>query len=356
MEIIFTKEPFYLQLWDEFISKNNIGSHLVLSSWLHSYQSYGFDYEICLALENANIIGGYGAIISKFLFFKFYIVPIGPQINSENQAVLKKLIDAIPVRAKKMRCCYCQINYPYSENKIGNHHLYNLKNEFLFTDFSKGELFKYVYSSNGLNWIDLKNYTNPDEILADFKTSVRRDIRSSLRKNQVVKYLKTTDEIKLGYDLCLLNAKNANYSIRDWKSFKPTLLNLIKNNQAKFIAVFYKNDIKGALLLIKAGNFYTYIIGGTKKEKPDLLTGHLLQWEAINLSIAENCDGYNISLGGSDGVQQFKNSFNTKTILYQDSKYYLILNSVVFNFFLSFEKKIKPLKKYIAKILFFIKN
>ncbi|WP_395063670.1 lipid II:glycine glycyltransferase FemX [Flavobacterium sp.] len=356
MEIIFTKDSDYKKKWNDFVLNNDRGSHLLLTDWLQSYKNYGFDYELCLAIENEEIIAGYGAVIAKFLFFKFYIIPYGPIDKTANGGVLKLLIDAIAVRAKKIKACYCQFNFPMSSNASFSNHYYQSIDETLFKNYKKGNLFKFVYSSNGLNWIDLKKYTTEEEILIDFKSTVRRDIRSALRKEQEIKFLTAETDIKQAYDLCLENAKNGNYSLRDWASFKETILKLVQNDKAKFIAAYKDNEIKGAIFLVKSGNYYSYILGGTKKEKPDLLTGHLLQWEAIKLSFNENLDGYNISLGGSDGVKEFKSNFNTTAVDYIDTKYFVVINAIIFKFFLFFEEKVRPLKKNIAKILSVLKK
>ena len=353
MKTIITKNPDYQKKWDNFVSNNENGSHLQLSTWLHSYSSYGFDYELFIAEENDEIIGGFGAVIAKVLFFKFYIIPYGPIVKNENSALVDQLLKSIPSRAKELKCCYCQVRFPtFRKPNILVEYDRNL-NEI---GFVKGNLFKYVYSSNGLNWLDLEKYNSEDEILLDFKSSVRRDIRSAERKEHEIRFLKSEVEVKAAYYLCLENAKSNNYSLRDWSSFKPTIMELLENGNGKFIAAYKDNDLKGALFLVKAGNYYTYILGGTKKEKPDLLTGHLLQWEAIKLSFEENCIGYNISLGGSDGVKEFKNSFVTRQYSNNDAKYYVILNKRIFKFFLFFEKKIKPQKRTIATILAFFKK
>ena len=353
MEVIVTTEENYRIKWDKFISENENGSHLQLSTWLQSYRSYGFDYELFIIEEDNEIIGGFGAVIAKILFFKFYIIPYGPIVNDRNLSVLSQLLQVIPLRAKKLKACYCQVNFPTfrKPNRITDYYL--LLDEI---GYIKGNFFKYVYSSNGLNWLDLEKYTNTEDILLDFKSSVRRDIRSAERKNQIIKYATLDDDLKSAYQLCLDNAINNNYSIRNWTSFKPTLVELIKNNQAKFITSFVDDDLKGAVLLVKAGNYYTYILGGTKKEKPDLLTGHLLQWEAIKLSFNENCIGYNISLGGSTGVKEFKNNFVTRQYLNEDDKFYIVLNTKIYKIFLFFDKKIKPYKNNISKILATIKK
>ena len=355
MEFLFTKEQKWLDKWDEFLKKENRGSHLQYSHWLQSYKSYGFDYEICVFIKNQEIIGGFGAVIAKFSFFKFYIIAYGPIVKQDN-SILEKLIFKVQERAKEIKACYCQINLPFSNNPLIENHVFN--NKIQLTNlklFKSGHLFKFVFSLNGLNWLDLKQYNDPEKLLLDFKSSVRRDIRSAIRKDLTVKFLDSEKDIKAAYNLCQENALRSNYAIRDWDEFKETIFGLIKKGNAKFISANKDNEMKGAIFLIKSGNFYTYILGGTKKEKPDLLVGHFLQWEAIKLSINEKCEGYNISLGGSKGVQEFKNSFNTQNILFENGKYYKVLNSFLFSFFIFFEKYLKPYKKRIAKILAFFK-
>jgi len=350
MEIIFTKDTDWLKKWDTYIINEDKGSHLLLSDWVKSFTSYGFDYELCLCLNKGSIIGGYASVIAKALFFRFYIIPYGPIVSAGFESNLGELITAVPQRAKFHKACYCHITLPASE--IVNTHVFA---NAIPLKAREGHLFKYVYSSNGLNWISLKNF-NEDALLESFKSSVRRDIRSSQRKGLDVRFLQTDAELKAGYNLCLENASKNNYALRDWNSFGKTLLKMVNDGSAKFVAAFKDGDLKGAILLVKAGNYYTYILGGTKKEKPDLLAGHLLQWEAIKLSMAENYDGYNISLGGSGGVLEFKNGFNTQQVLFSNSKFHWILKPLYFRMYLFFEKSLRPHKKRISGILSALKN
>jgi len=75
-----------------------------------------------------------------------------------------------------------------------------------------------------------------------------------------------------------------------------------------------------------------------------LLVGHFLQWEALKLSLEEQCLGYNISLGGSQGVVAFKNSFNTTEVLFQNSKHYKVINSFLFSFFFTLKNILNLIK------------
>jgi len=355
MEVVFLKDKDWLAKWDDFVQNENRASHLLLSDWNKSFESYGFDFEIGILIQNDKIIGGFSAVIAKALFFTFYIVPYGPIVSNGYENELNGLIEKVLERANFFKSCYCHITIPQNNN--GNEHVFHeLPQLPVLESSNSGHLFKYVYSSNGLNWKDLNNFANEEELLLSFRASVRRYIRSSERKELALRFLETESEVKVAYDLCLENAKNHNYSLRDWNSFKGTLLTMIENKKAKFLGAFYENDIKGAALIVKAGNYYTYILGGTKKQKPDFLAGHFLHWQAIKLSFSEEFSGYNISLGGSKGVVDLKNSYADRQIYFEDSKYHWVLKPTYFKLYLFFDKKLKKNKKLISKLLKLIKR
>ncbi len=348
MELIYTKEASKLEAWDQFITSENRGSHLMLSDWIKSYQSYGFDYEICILMEGGHIVGGYAAIVAKAFIFKFYILPFGPIVSKGFEHYLNDLISSVSVRGSRYKCCYAHVNLAQTSNN--NPHICHLEDLEALKSAEIGHLFKFVYSVSGLNWIDLIDF-DEEKKLASLKPSMRRNIRNSYRKELRLEVLDTPNKIKAGYLLFDENAKSSGYSIRDWKDIEETLLALQEKGTLKMLGS-YKNDmLKGAILLVKAGNYFTYILGGSKKEVPDLRTGDFLQWEALKLSIDYGFDGYNISLGGSEGVVQFKNSFNTEEILFENSKYHWVLNPYYFKCYQVFEKKMKPYKKFLSKIL-----
>ncbi|RZJ24585.1 MAG: hypothetical protein EOO48_14370, partial [Flavobacterium sp.] len=227
MEILFTKDAHWLQKWDAFILTEDKGSHLLLSDWISSYQAYGFDSEFCLMVEDGKIIGGYAAVVAKAVFFKFYIVPYGPIVTEGFEHLLDDLIAAVPNRGKLYGACYSHIALPLSDDN-SNKHIYSSVPELQsLADSKPGHLFKFVYSSSGLNWVPLSGFENEEALLESFKSSVRRDIRSSVRKELSAKFLKTESEVKAGYQLCLQNATKNGYALRDWESFRSTLMALI---------------------------------------------------------------------------------------------------------------------------------
>lgn len=355
MKLVITKDQAWLDKWDAFVSNENTAGHLLLSDWNKSFKSYGFDYEACLCIDEEDVVrGGYVAVIAKATVFKFYLVPLGPIISPGFETQLNDLIVKVQERAKVLKCCYGHISLPYSTKE--SQHTYSDLNQLQsLKSAQNGHVFKYVYSAYGINWIDLKGHDEESKI-ATLKPSVRRNIRNSYRKDLVFKTLATETEIESGYALFSENAMAANYSIRDWSAMKDTLLNLNKKGYLKMLAAYKGDELKGAILLLKGGNYYTYILGGSKKEVPDLRTGDFLQWEAIKLSLQEGLDGYNISLGGSKGVVEFKNSFNTEPFYFEEGQWYWIIKPSFFKAYLAIEKHLKKHKKTIAQLLAKVKR
>ncbi|MFN3755249.1 lipid II:glycine glycyltransferase FemX [Flavobacterium sp.] len=354
MEIFFTKNKEELDQWDAYVSVENKASHLLLSDWNQSFTSYGFDFEVCLLKDQNEIVGGFVGVIAKALFFKFYIVPYGPIVSKGYEDQLNHLIAQVPERAKQSGSCYCHISLP-STKEMNKHTFTNLPDLPILKTAKAGQLFKYVYSGYGLNWIDLVGYDEESKIIT-LKPSVRRNIRNSYRKDLIFKIMTLDNDIEQAYHLFKENSIAANYSIRDWKDMRETLLSLNKKGFLKILAAFKDEELKGAILLIKGGNYYTYILGGSKKEVPDLRTGDFLQWEAIKLSLHEGLDGYNISLGGSPGVVEFKNSFNTVQFYFENAQFHWVIKPIYFKLYLFLEKHLKNHKKTIARILSLLKK
>ncbi|MBC7641258.1 MAG: peptidoglycan bridge formation glycyltransferase FemA/FemB family protein [Flavobacterium sp.] len=356
MESFFTKNADWLYKWDDFLKNENRGNHLLYSDWLTSYKSYGFDFEVFIVLNNTNeIIGGFGAVIAKSLIFKFYIVPIGPIFRVGFESEIQDAITHIKIQSTILGCCFVQFKLPIIEEKPNFQYTYSNQN--LFNNdlnFQFGNLFKHVYSSNGFNWVSFDGCNSSQDLLNQFSVQVRRNINISLKTNADISFAETLDDCQLAYAIIQKNANENNYSVRLFEDFKRTILSLIQKKLAFMMVVKINNQIKGSAFVVNCGNHYTYITGGTFKEKPDLKMGYLLHWKIIEKSFEMGFSGYNISLGGSKGVVDFKAKFNTEAFLFTDDAQYLILKPIYFKLYLLLKYLLKNNKKSISRILKFL--
>ncbi len=351
-KLIFTTDAKWLDKWDAFLLQHEKASHLILSDWLKSYRSYGFNFEVGIVLENDKIVGGFGAVIPKVLFFKFYIIPHGPIYNDGYEHLFKNHLDEIKTQAKSQSCCYLQLSLPISSDpKVKQRAYLPSQISFVQSMMNPGKLFNYVYASYGLNWVDLSPFQNSEECLEQLTPKVRRNIRMPYNKKASVAYAREMSEIEKGYEVISENAKLANYSVRAFSEFKTTIYNLIQKDLAYFVICKVDDQVKAAGFYVKSGNCITNITGGVLRMKPDIKLGYMLQWEMIKRSFELGYNGYNISMGGSKGVQEFKARFGTETISYENPHYHLILKPKYFKMFRLFDIYLKPYKSKISRIL-----
>jgi lipid II:glycine glycyltransferase (peptidoglycan interpeptide bridge formation enzyme) len=352
MKFIFTKEKAWLVKWDNFVSNNPKGSHLIHSDWLKSYKSYGFDFEIGLVLDNNQIVGGYGVVIPKFLLFKFYIIPHGPIYDDNHNLYLEAHVSQIKRRAKAIGACYLQLSMPISSNaKIANYVYQKEVVNSLINHLKRGKEFSYVYASYGINWVDLKGFENSELFLEQLTPKVRRNIRMPYNKEAVVSFATDIDTIEKGYNVIIENAKQGNYNVRAFSEFKSTIVDLVAKKQAYFMICEVADDIRAAGFFVRNAGYITNITGGVLREKPDIKLGYMLQWEMIKKSFELGLQGYNISMGGSSGVQDFKTKFGAEIIYFEDAHYHYILKPLPYKLFKIFNTYLKPYKAQVSKLL-----
>lgn len=352
MELLYTKEVAWLNKWDNYLMTNDLGCHLLYSDWLKSYTKYGFDFEILILKSKDKIIGGFGAVIAKSLFFKFYIIPHGPIVSLGYEKELDKIIASFVDRAKKLNCCYVQYSLPLSNDALIEKQTYSPEVLQLINNLGKkGNLFKYVYSSYGINWVDCNSTNSHEELLLQFSSQVRRNINLSYRNNPIIEFASSENECRSAYSLIEENAKEGGYAVRSFNDFKDTILEMVAKKSAFLMTAKVGNEIKGCAFFVKSGNHFTYISGGTKKEKPDMKIGYLLHWEIIKKSFQSGFSGYNISMGGSKGVVEFKAKFNTKVLFFEAPHYHVIFSPLLFKIYLILNSIFVKNKKTVSVLL-----
>jgi len=352
MKILFTKDMEWLEKWDVYLASNPRGSHLILSDWLKTYNSYGFDYELGIFIEDDIIIGGFGVVIPKILFFKFYIIPHGPIVNKGCETHLDFISEEINLRAKDLNCCYAQLSLPVSKNsKIKDHVFHPSEIKVFDQKWTNGKLFDYVYSSYGLNWMDFTDTADPETYLQTLASKVRQYVRLPYKKDTKIITVTDEEELKKGYHIFQLNANEFGYKIREFKDVKRSILELVNSDKAFFINIYVDDTVKASGFFIIAGNYITNVMAGAIKEKPDLKLGYMLQWEAVKKSIDLGFVGYNISVGGTDGVKAFKQKFGANATYYEEPNYHKVIKPQIFKVYLSLEKYIKPYKSIVSNYL-----
>ena len=356
MNAFFTTDKQWIEKWDDFLKHESRGTHLQNSNWLNTYKSYGFSVELFIMVDNdKQILGGFMAVIAKKAFFKFYIIPQGPIVKVSQDFNLETCFQQIYLRSKKLKCCYVQFSIPISNNLLIYKYVYSdVVREYIPKSFSSGKKFKYIYAGYGMNWIDLTEFKEFEAYLSNLKLQVRRNIKLAYNRNESVEYLSknsTKEELKAIYNLVTLNAQQFNYVTRDFNELGSDLSSLLEKGLGVFQRITNNSEIVSSGFSYRNKDHLVYLFGGTIRMKPDTKAGYLIHASNIKTSIEKGLPGYNISMGGSDGVKDFKVKFGSQEIMFDEPHYYCIHNNLLFAIFQGLDKHLKKYKGLISKYL-----
>lgn len=356
MKLFWTKEQSWLDRWDAFIFENSRGHYAQLSDWIRSYETYGFDYNFLILTQEDKIVGGCGIVIAKFSFFRFNILNCGPILMQEHENQIENFFEEIFLFSKKSKACYLQINLPLSEDLYSKNRytLSKIPSKSLFFSGKEGVLFKYVISVNGFRWVNLEGTQPYLEAFSKYNSNTKRNVKKSLTNDLIFSIRSDAVSLKEAYSIIENNAKTQGYSVRSYESFKDYLQKLLDKKYALLACCFKENEMVGCLILFDSGKRFSYIMGGIKRDLGDFKIGHFLHDQMIHLSIQKGYLDYDISVGGSSGVLQFKKGFGSYHQTFLKTRHWVI-SPTTFKVFLLFEKYIRPYKKQISILLHYLK-
>ncbi len=346
--------------WNSFLKENPRGIYLQTKEWLESYRAYGFSPFLLTARDSeGNILGGIGAVLAKVGPFKVLIAPYGPIITCGLETLASPLIESFKNFARSKGAFLAQVSFP-AESAEENLHFAHLLSSSLsdrtLGNSKKGFVFKFVIGISAFRAVDL--YAGQSEayekVRNNYKSATRRDINKSGRIGNELFFAKSETEIKAAYDLILINAENHGYAVRSWQEFGSTLITMVKEDLCFIPCCKNEGELKGALVIFEVGKKLHYIMGGTIREKRDLMVGHFLQDQVIQIGIQKGREFYDISMGGSEGVVRFKEGFGGEIIALVDPRYW-VLKPLQFMAFQNLLPWVQKNKKLISQILSMLK-
>src|SRR5210317_478537 len=105
ISFVWTNKEHDCDRWDRFLQENPRGQNLQLSTWLKSYKSYGFEFELLLVLNlEGEIIAGVGVLYVGITNFKALVTPGWAVIEKENEELEPKILGELKTKAKQKKC------------------------------------------------------------------------------------------------------------------------------------------------------------------------------------------------------------------------------------------------------------
>ncbi len=355
MQFFFTKSQDWIAKWDAFLLKSERGLYNQLSDWIKSYEVYGFDYQFLIVVQNDQIVGGCGIVIAQFSAFKFFTVPAGPVLEVGHDDLLDTVLAELQKEAKRTGCCYFQLSLPYCKPNFRQYALETVAENSLYFTGTEGVAFKYVIPLQGMRLVDLSMENAYEKVYSGYSSNNKRNLNKAKKAGLEFRFVTSDEEIEQAYQCFALNAIEKGYPLRSYASMAQTLRAYIDKNHAKIACCFLDGKIIGALYVMHCGQRLTYINGGVLKDFQQLNVSNFMHDQMIQYAINQGHKSYDLSVGGSKGVVQFKESFGTQLYLYVPTRHW-ILKPLRFRIFLMIEKYLKPHKAKMARLLILLKK
>jgi hypothetical protein len=318
-----------LDCWDEFLLNSPRGHYCQLSTWLRSFEAYGFEFSVLTAraTPSGSIVGGIGLLQFGRPLLGLMSAPIGPIVGTGYESLGATLLEETLRRARDFGVFMVQLQLPCSSQTtipalIGSLETPDGAGSQPGLPFATGT------APNQMLWIEFPETSPSDswdeQLIRRFSATTRRNIRLSQR--QALEACEITGEqgLREAYSLIEMNGVQQGYATRGWHEFGPTLVEQVSKRQAIVLVARHRGKAVGAHYAVLAGRRYSYLMGGTVRDTGNLKVGHFLHWTAMRKARALALLGYDLTSGGTAGVMRFKMGFRPQHIPFVSPRYYVL--------------------------------
>jgi len=162
--------------------------------------------------------------------------------------------------------------------------------------------------------IDLRH---PEEaLLAGMKSKWRYNVRLAARKGVEVQ-LGGLDDLPSFYEMYTSTSARDDFVIRPFSYYADAWGTFVRQGLAQLFLARYETETLGGLIVFHFGDKAWYMYGASTDSRRNLMSNHLLQWEAMRWAKAQGCSFYDMwgapeVLDEKDpmwGVYRFKEGF-----------------------------------------------
>jgi len=270
-----------------------------------------------LLYKNNKTLLGYCLVIEshsrKLPFIKTAKIFNGPIVISVDDQF--EFINTIYKHYRKKKFTSLSIQTGIEENSE-SHFL----NDKLINDLS----FKYIKGSNKNCTLQVELDKTIDDIYADFKKVLKKNIKSAINKNVVVELVETESDVIKFSKIYKKMCEERNIHLYSQESIINICLTIIKSKKGFVLKGVYEGNIIGGGIFVDEGSKITYLCGASDSEYRKIPTNHLVLFEAIKESKKKNKQFFD--LGGIDFfakenspkyfINQFKLGFSSSYVFY----------------------------------------
>jgi len=243
-------------------------------------------------------------------FSKLYI-PMGPNIPCNDEECVEVFMQQIKNYAHDQGVACLKIE-PEIEN--GNVFVRRVLEDEEF------ELSPLHFQFKGTMLLDLRS--TEEELLANFKSKTRYNIRLAKKKNVEVALSDKVEDLQWFYEVFRRTGLRKGYRTNAWPYYKKIWNAFIKAGKAQFFYSEHEGEKLGGILAYYHNKKAWYIYSSDSGEKRNLMGSYLLLWETMKWLKEKGVESYDLwgipvtseHTDSFEGVYRFKSGFQGKEV------------------------------------------
>lgn len=159
-----------------------------------------------------------------------------------------------------------------------------------------------------------------DEIMMNFHSKTRYNIRLAVRRGVTVRHDCTREDLKTFYEILKVTAERDKFLIRSYSYFEQIWDHLVEKGLARLFLAEYQGKVIAGTIAFIFGNKAWYIYGASSNEHRNVMPNYALQWSMIRWAKQQGCTMYDFRGVSGDlnpdnplyGLYRFKKGFSGK--------------------------------------------
>jgi len=198
---------------------------------------------------------------------------------------------------------------------------------------------------------------DPDDLIMQFKSKTRYNIRLAKRKGVVVTADCTRDDIAEFYRILQITAQRDGFLIRDISYFYDLWDLIIQHGLGRMFLAYVGEELVAGTIAFVLRQQAWYVYGASSNRYREKMPNYALQWEMMQWARAQGCRVFDmrgvvqeidgVAQGKLDGLNRFKQGFAARYVEYI-GEWDLIFRPVWYKLFTTGEPMIRSLRKMIA--------
>ena len=318
--------------WNSFLT-GQPGGHLLQSyEWGELSQYLGARVYRLGALEQGQIVGAMQLLVSSVplpvsvpgLNFDWLYCSRGPTVERPDAPALGALVEHAHVIARKEHAVVLRLEPNVADDEP------ELEERWIAACRALGFQINPITVHARRSWVlDIRPGT--EQLLANFKTTWRQNMRVAERKGVIVREAENDADFAAYYDLLTVTSERDAFFIHSRDYHKEVLRRFASKGDAVLYLAEHEGEVLAAKMLIRFGDWCWDMFGASSMNKRNLKPTYLLQYRCIQWAKARGCSYFDfraipeILEPGEEmwGVYEYKKGFGGFSRLHMPTQDYV---------------------------------